>query len=145
MGRSHPSCTSSGEPPESRLPHRNTCRFDSPVPLWTEPVFLEAFGLSSSQRNLRSYSARNHAWGVKTNSNLPGIVARKALVSLDVCAEWLSSTSRILSPLGYLLSRIFRNSMKSELLWVSLTSGIASPVTRSRPARSDCVPWRTYS
>ena len=40
----------------------------------------------------------NHepCFGVNTNSNRLGKVARKARVSLEVCAEWLSRTSRSL-------------------------------------------------
>ena len=39
----------------------------------------------------------------------------------------------------------FRKAMKSELLCVSRTSGIASPETRSIPASRERVPCRTYS
>ena len=34
---------------------------------------------------------------------------------------------------------IFKNSIKSELLWVSLTNGIASPVSKSMPASKEDV------
>ena len=43
---------------------------------------------------------------------------------------------------GYFLSSIFKNSIKSELLWVSLTNGIASPVSKSMPASKESVPRR---
>lgn len=46
---------------------------------------------------------------------------------------------------GYFLSSIFKNSIKSELLWVSLTNGIASPVSKSMPASKESVPRRLYS
>lgn len=39
----------------------------------------------------------------------------------------------------------FKNLMKSELLWVGLTNGIASPVSRSIAARRENMPKRTYS
>ena len=41
---------------------------------------------------------------------------------------------------GYFLSSIFKNSIKSELLWVSLTNGIASPVSKSMPASKERSP-----
>lgn len=66
--------------------------------------------------------------GVNTNSNLPGTAARYLRVSSDVWTLRLSSTMRILSPLGYLLSSIFKNSMYSLLLCLSLTRGMFSPV-----------------
>lgn len=43
------------------------------------------------------------------------------------------------------LSSIFRNSIKSELLCVSLTNGMASHVRRSIPANKESVPRRLYS
>ena len=48
-----------------------------------------------------------------------GIVDRKAFVSFDVCAEWLSSMIRMVSCAGYFKSSIFRKRTKSALLWVS--------------------------
>ena len=50
----------------------------------------------------------------------------------SACGVWLSKMIPILSPAGYLLSINLRNLTKSLLLWDSLTSGIASPVSRSR-------------
>ena len=40
---------------------------------------------------------------------------------------------------GYFLSSIFKNSIKSELLGVSLTNGMASPVSKSMPANKERV------
>lgn len=78
--------------------------------------------------------SQESCFGVNTNSNFhSGIVDRKAFVSFNVCAEWLSSMIRIVSCAGYFKSSIFRKHTKSPLLWVSLTSGMASPISRSIP------------
>ena len=85
-------------------------------------------------------------FGVNTNLNRPfGIVSKNRCVSLDVCAEWLSRMILMVSCNGYFLSSIFKNSIKSELLCVSLTNGMASPVRRSIPANKESVPRRLYS
>ena len=84
-------------------------------------------------------------FGVNTNSNRPGTVARYLLVSSDVCTLRLSSTMRILSPFGYFSSSSCKNSIYSLLLCLSLMSGILSPVWRSIAARSDIVPNLLYS
>ena len=85
-------------------------------------------------------------FGVNTNSNLhSGFVPRKALVSFDLCAEWLSSMIRIGSCAGYFKSSIFRKRTKSELLWVWLTSGMASTVSRPMAASRETVPGLLYS
>ena len=79
--------------------------------------------------------------GVKTNTNLhSGSVARYCFVSFEVRVEWLSSINWLLYPSGYFSSSIFRKLMKSELLWLSLTKGIASPISRSIPASRDNMP-----
>ncbi len=75
--------------------------------------------------------------GVNTNSKRPGFVTRYFCVSFDVWAEWLSSTRRRVSCSGYLLSSILSHSIKSLLLWLSLTRGMTSPVRRSNPASRD--------
>lgn len=85
--------------------------------------------------------------GVNINTKRSsGNVARNWRVSYEVWAEWLSNINRIVSPSGYFASRIFKNLIKSELLCVWLTNGIASPVRRSIPASKPpfhC--WLTYA
>ena len=53
--------------------------------------------------------------GVSTYWKRFGRVSRKARVSFEMCAEWLSRTSRIVQSAGYRVSRSFSRSMNSRL------------------------------
>ena len=118
--------------------------------LWDEeivPVTLMPFNICFVilLKNPSIMFSHDPCVGVNTNSNLPGTVFRYSWVSCEVWAEWLSRIILILSPAGYFSSSSFKKRTKSELLWVGLTSGIASPVTRSIAASRESVPKRTYS
>ena len=93
-----------------------------------------------------SMTLSHEPWvGVSTISNLPGCPSSQALVSLDLCTEWLSSTSLMTCPFGYLASRASSSSTNSRLLWRSRTTPSTVPSCRSMPASSAGVPRLRYS
>lgn len=68
--------------------------------------------------------------GVNTKVNFLRRVFRNSMTCFDVWVFRLSSTILMFFASGYVSSTILRESMESELVWVSLTRETISSVTR---------------
>ena len=89
----------------------------------------------------KEFSIDHPVYSITTN----GYLITDKMISLFKEFKFDVNIRRIVSPFGYFLSSFCKKSIKSELLCVSLISGIASPETKSIAASRESVPNLTYS